>query len=499
MSRERAFHAATIPALLVFACAALVWLLLTQTSADADLWGHLRFGLDLLGTHALPRWDPYSFTTDRAWVNHEWLAELTMAVAYQALGPLGLNIIKLIAIGMVATIAIAVARREQAPWIDCAVLCTLVVLATYTRTQVIRPQLFSVPLFCVILYALTKAERRRYRALMFLPVLFALWVNLHGAWIVGLACVGCWLAFTIWTTRDKRVALVALGIATVLATLVNPYGADMWRFLAETVRPQRHDVTDWKPLLQLPAGIIVLDLLLPAIAASAIVFGRQRVSKQHLAMIAILSFATWRIGRVDAFLEAAVGILLAPQILRGFQSIRTSLTAPVWRRPIPGARVVIVAGSVAAVVVGMLHTRTIELEGAWLPDSESAELMKQSCAHENVLTWFDWGEYAIWHLSPAGIRVSMDGRRETVYSPRVLESHQAFYDNDGSAIDYPDRIAAQCVWLPTKLGTVASLQAHGWVIVARTATSAILRRSPAVPSAKVYASDAKGPRVFPGP
>jgi hypothetical protein len=483
----------------VFAFAALVWLLLTQTSADADLWGHLRFGLDLLQTHALPRWDPYSFTTDRVWVNHEWLSELTMAVAYQALGPLGLNVIKLIAIGIVAVIVMVVARREQAPWIDGAVLCTLVVLATYTRTQVIRPQLFSVPLFCVILYALTEAERGRVRPLMFLPVLFALWVNLHGAWIVGLACVGCWLAFTVVTTRDRRVALVALGVATVLATLVNPYGLDMWRFLADTVRPQRHDVTDWKPLLQLPAGIIVLDLVLPAIAACAIVLGRQRVSMRHAAMIAILAFATFRIGRVDAFLEAAVGILLAPQILRGFQSIRTSLTAPIWRRPIPGARVVIAAGSVAAFAAGILHTRTIELQGAWLPDAESAELMKQTCAHENVLTWFDWGEYAIWHLSPAGIRVSMDGRRETVYSPRVLEDHQAFYDNDRSAIDYPDRIAAQCVWLPTKLGTVGSLQTRGWVVVARTASSAILRRSAGKVTVPVTPSGTKTPRVFPGP
>jgi hypothetical protein len=158
-----------------------------------------------------------------------------------------------------------------------------------------------------------------------------------------------------------------------------------------------------------------------------------------------------------------------------------------------------VAGSIAAFIVGLQHTRTIELQGAWLPDSESTELMKQTCAHENVLTWFDWGEYAIWHLSSSGIRVSMDGRRETVYSPRVLENHQSFYNNDGSAIDYPDRIAAQCVWLPTKLGTVASLQTRGWVIVARTASSAILRRAAGTSTAPVTASGAKGPRVFPGP
>ena len=69
-----------------------------------------------------------------------------MAVAYRVCGPLGLNILKLSAIGVIATIVLVVARREGAPSIDRALLCTLIVLATYTRTQVIRPQLFSVPL-----------------------------------------------------------------------------------------------------------------------------------------------------------------------------------------------------------------------------------------------------------------------------------------------------------------------------------------------------------------
>ncbi len=36
-----------------------------------------------------------------------------MAVAYRACGPLGLNILKLIAIGIIATIVLVVARREE--------------------------------------------------------------------------------------------------------------------------------------------------------------------------------------------------------------------------------------------------------------------------------------------------------------------------------------------------------------------------------------------------
>ena len=491
------FPSCTISTLLMFGFVALLWLLITQTIADADLWGHLRFGLDLLHTHHLPSWDPYSFTSDRAWVNHEWLAELTMALAYRVGGSLGLNVIKLAAIALISGIVLTTARREGAAPADRILLAALVVLATYTRTQVIRPQLFSVAVFCVILFAISEAERDRYRSLVVVPFCFLAWVNLHGAWILGLACWACWLTAAAWSTPAKRRLLIGLGIATFMATLLNPYGIGIWRFLGETVRPERHDITDWKPLLRLPAGIILLDLLLPAIAVCAIVARRARVPVAHLAIIGLLAFGTWRVGRVDAFFEAAIGILLAPQILAGFRALRDRLQSPIWYRPAPFGRALIGGSTVAALTAGILNIRTIELQGAWLPDEYGTESVRRACAGARVLTWFDWGEYAIWHLAPDGIRVSMDGRRETIYSSKVLDEHLAFYNNERLAIDYPDRIAAECVWLPTRLDTVSALQARGWTLVARSPISSVLRRAPngvPIPAADATAA----PRRFTG-
>ena len=42
-----------------------------------------------------------------------------------------------------------------------------------------------------------------------------------------------------------------------------------------------------------------------------------------------------------------------------------------------------------------------------------------------MVTFFDWGEYALWHLY-SGIKVSMDGRRETIYPRTVYDEDQAF-------------------------------------------------------------------------
>src|SRR5690242_11259996 len=77
----------------------LAWVLLSFaaaiiTRADADLWGHLRFGLDIIRDRRLSSIDPYSFTQDRAWINHEWLSEVQMAWAYRAGGVAGLLALK---------------------------------------------------------------------------------------------------------------------------------------------------------------------------------------------------------------------------------------------------------------------------------------------------------------------------------------------------------------------------------------------------------------------
>src|SRR4029434_523005 len=86
-------------------CRLTLWsflaLMVTTTLADADLWGHLRFGLDILAAKSLHTTDPHSFTSDRAWINHEWLSEVLTAVAYRSFGTLGLGLLKAAMIAIV--------------------------------------------------------------------------------------------------------------------------------------------------------------------------------------------------------------------------------------------------------------------------------------------------------------------------------------------------------------------------------------------------------------
>ena len=54
------------------------------TTGDPDLWGHVRFGQDMLAARAIRLPDTYSFTSNRSWTNHEWLSEIAMAASFDA-------------------------------------------------------------------------------------------------------------------------------------------------------------------------------------------------------------------------------------------------------------------------------------------------------------------------------------------------------------------------------------------------------------------------------
>lgn len=503
--------------LLRVAFGAFVLSLIVVTKADADLWGHLRFGLDTLSTGSVHGADPYSFTSDRAWINHEWLAELLMAIAYSALGAAGLNLLKLACIAVVGGIVAAVAREENAtPWAR-DVFIALVVFAVYTRMQAIRPQLFSVVLFGIMISLVRRFDRGRPRAAWGIPVVFAAWVNLHGGWLVGLGTLAVWVGVGAIRSRATcdvpapgatqggleprraRGVLLAIGVGSVVATLANPYGMGLWRFLAETVRLARPGISDWKPLLELPPPIIAIEMVLPAVALLCLARSGWRVPLRYAAMVAVLVFATFRIGRTDAFAQMAIAVLFAPQIVAGLNALERRLLG--WRPSLRRRSIfaAAVAAGIVVVTAGVTARaiRTITIKGPWIPDANGAIFIRDAYPGARVLTWFDWGEYALWHLSPSGARVSMDGRRETVYSDRVLADHFRFYQGKAGSEDYPERISADVVWLPADFPSVPLLVQNGWLPVFTSPRSVVLARKPTALAGAI--SDPVTSGIFPGP
>jgi hypothetical protein len=416
---------------------------LAPTLSDPDLWGHTRFGLDVLHARALPQLDPYSFTQDKPELYHEWLGAVLLAAAYAFGGAAGIVVLKIL-LGL----AIFLVFKDRLQALNLAGACVVAVLIAWNIlpvTAFARPQLWTL-LGLLLLVRLLDAE-----LYLWVPLLFAAWANLHGGWVMGLGVLGAWCAATAgerWArTREVRWPVVVLPAAAFLATGATPYGWRLWTFVAETVRLDRSDIVDWQPLfakweiLQVP--IVLTVALLVAVSLKR----RTRPSMPWLLVCALLIYGSIRISRVAFVSMPAILLIALPSLARWLP--RGKVPSMPSHRLAPLLAVVpLSVASVATAMVVAPSFKCLPIQGVWIPDPAAIPVLEEGVDHGRIVTWFGWGEYALWHLGPR-LKVSMDGRRETLYSPRILAIHYSIYDGSEAGSAWLMEQRPEYVWLKT--------------------------------------------------
>jgi hypothetical protein len=133
----------------------------------------------------------------------------------------------------------------------------------------------------------------------------------------------------------------------------------------------------------------------------------------------------------------------------------------------------------------------------WLPEREASAFVSENRLRGRMAVYFDWGEYVLWHFAPA-IQVSIDGRRETIYSDRHILGHLELYGRTERGFEYLRELDADFAWLPKTLPVVRELPSHGWHELYSGSRSVIFGRSPAS-ATRTVAPASSVPRCFPGP
>lgn len=474
--------------LLVAACCLLL-AMATQTDADPDLWGHVRFGRDIAADRILPSIDPYSFTQDRTWLNHEWLSELQMGLAWQWGGAAGLAVLKGgLTFAALAAIWGAFAGMEFARRVTAMAAS---VVATASLTQTLRPQLWSL-LALVIVGRLLGASRRSAR--WWLPLLFAVWANLHGGWVVGFGTIGAWAVAESWIDKTARTSWAALLPVCLLATLATPHGLALWQFLAETVRLARPNIEEWRPLWTFGP-----EQWLPwaaALAAGVWMIGRSEVSRgARVLPLAGLAFASIEVVRIVPLFAALTAVFVAPSLARRWPA--GAAAAPVVAS---GDRWAVIALAVLAFgTAGWVGSRSlacVAVDQDRMPERAPVRLIRP-VAGARLVTFFNWGEYAIWHLGP-DVRVSMDGRRETVYSDARLAEHDGILAGSPAGLATLDAWQPEYVWLPaSSVRTREWLMDRGYRLRHDTARSFVAVRGDLAGPEALSFTETGGARCFP--
>lgn len=501
--RPLADAAAPARSLLRWAPAVVLFIVVLADSAryaDTDLWGHIRFGQLILSRHQFLRHAPfeYSFPALRfPWVDHEWLSQVILAFCYDTLGIVGLKLMKF-ACSATTIILLALAEAETGAAMAVQLIVLTAAAAVLMPQMQFRPQLFDYILLATIILMLARETYgHRPTPLWTVVPLLALWANLHGTFIVGVAVMVIYTITTAakdgWERRgwQPTIRLGFLTIAGTAATLANPYGLGVWRVVLRTAHDPftMHRVVEYQPLLTLigsswAAGspIFSFAFFIAMSATMVVSVAASPAMADDLSLIAVaivLSAGTFYTARNMAFAGIAVSVPLARHagLLKSRLEARKPDAHERWRvasSMCPALQALVAALAVVLAVRTGLFSTTLKTAAA---EPEGAvEFMRAHNLYGNVLCAYAWGAYVIWHQAPRS-RVFMNSF-EVMFPRKVQNDYLTFNDARPGAARVLNEYPNNFVLMPTGSPAYAFMMARErWRLIYRDPTASLFARA----------------------
>jgi hypothetical protein len=406
---------------------------------DPDFWWHLRTGQLIEQTRSIPKADPFSFTANsKQWTAHEWLSDLLIYGLY-TVGGYGL---------LIMFYSTVITSSFIFPYLLCPqrskpyIAGFAVLLGAITSAPIwgVRPQMFNM-LFVSILFFLLDRYRQNgnIKALIPIPLVMILWVNLHAGFILGIGIelifiLGYLLevAFKTYYKKEKidrpsqkpLLFLIGVLIISIIAALFNPSGlkimiypfqtltdSSMQKFISEWFSPDFHQLI-WQPF-----ALLILALI------GAGMVGKRPISITRILLALVFGYGALRsIRNIPLFAIAAIPVL-AEQFNALFEFKQE---APKPSRFFRFLAPVLLAGVVLVLTIGSTQmiknqqeseSKTFPLDAVnWIVENKPAG---------HIFNTYNWGGYLVWKLYPEYL-VYIDGRAD-LYGKDFLSEYTEIY------------------------------------------------------------------------
>lgn len=361
---------------------------------DNDIGIHIGVGRTIWETRSVPGVDFHSHTAPgAAFLDHEWLARLAFYALDRAAGVPGLvtfqGLLVLLAFGLIAW-----DNREHRAAVALMLLLAGIVVST--RVQV-RPHVIA---WVFIALQLRFHKRGRYLAT---AALLALWANVHGSFVLGLAMALIDAAEDWWDDRDPR--RFAHAAALVAAPMLNPFGPKIYGFAGQ-IKDINFFVSEWQPYEWTSGYAWVLIAVFAAIAVDIVRRSEHRFfDAARVAFLGYLSWSAMRHGSESMlFLTPIFARRYGPWLAR----------AP---RRLAVATVLLVASCAAAggvTLIAQNRAFDLKLDLHALP-VRAVDFLNRAQPVGELYNDYNFGGYLLWKLDPRR-KVFVDGRLE-VYGP----------------------------------------------------------------------------------
>jgi hypothetical protein len=230
-------------------------------------------------------------------------------------------------------------------------------------------------------------------------------------------------------------ALGGAGLATLAAPLANPYGTELYTYLARTLG-DHGAITEWRPVplfdLSFPRFKGLVALVVVVFVASwrrlAAWDGAWRVG--FVALAALMAFEHQRHTVLVAIAAAPLLATLVPSLVARLETWRPALALGPGSRRIVGFGIALIAGvQLGGVARGLVeHGTAIRFSRIDYP-VDALSFLEQHDFRGNAAVPFDWGSYTAYRFNHR-VKVFIDGRFEAVYPPEVLRDYFAFANGE---------------------------------------------------------------------
>jgi len=407
----------------------------SDNKAELDLWGNVGFVKSFPWDADFKYTNTFSFTEpDRAWINHEWLSEYILHYIFVHFASFGLLLYKIL-VGMILTGILYLSMKGRRVSGVVAFFWIILAISTIGYGFSTRPHLLTYILYAVFLFILCLYKIYNSRYVYLLPVLGILWANLHGAFFIGAVLLSIFLICEIFGSNPSRKRILTLAVVTVLffaATLVNPYGWRLWKFIIYSAAIARPYLSEWAPFVRIEYLLEHIDfVMLGLISFFSVAFSRKAKNRTELVILAS-SFAGAISMRRNIPLFAITAAFVVPKYIddAAGQSLKRMLTKC---RPVITAIVLFMFAGIS-LLYALRFDKTdftrIEISQRSFPVGAFL-FMKENKISGNAIVFFNWAEYSIWKTYP-DCRVFLDGRLCSSYSVKTINDYLDFiYLRDG--------------------------------------------------------------------
>lgn len=410
-----------------------VFAMAARTTVDTDLYWHLATGRTIVETGTIPQTDPFSSTRlGTPWINVQWLPEVGLYLLYRTGG---FSALWLLVAGLVTLTAVLV-WKTMAGDVFVRAFGLILFAAASGLVWTPRPNILTFLLLAALNTILYLYRHRSVDRLWLIPLMFLVWVNLHGGYLIGFVLIGVTLggdaidrllhqagpSCMTWAGMRKLLVVTLIG---VLALVVNLFGIRALLLPVQTVGMEASAswIMEWASpdFHQLAEQPMLWLLLLTLLAAAR--SGRRMDMSDALSVIgfAYLGFVSRRNIGLYTIVCAPIFVRYAAAAIEHWRGDRPAVPRGAG---IGGLNAIILTVVVLLaalkVLIAVVPSAQSKAERELLP-VDAADWIEANRPAGVMFNSYNWGGYLIWRLWP-DYPVYVDGRAD-VYGDAFLRDY----------------------------------------------------------------------------